>query len=174
MIPRIETDRLILRGMDRGDFPAFAALWQEPAVVRFIGGEPMAESESWGAFLRNAGSWVMDGYGQWGIFLKSGGPMLGQTGFFTPRRGFGSDFDAFPEVGWVLGGASHRRGYGSEATLAAHRWFDAQPFGAAGAAVIETGNSASLALAARLGYVPLRDAELKGKPVGLLLRRRPS
>ena len=38
MIPRIETDRLILRGYVRDDFEDYVALWQDPDVVRFTGG----------------------------------------------------------------------------------------------------------------------------------------
>lgn len=38
MIPVLETERLILRWMVRGEFGAFAAIWAEPEVVRFIGG----------------------------------------------------------------------------------------------------------------------------------------
>lgn len=172
MIPVVETDRVILRAMGRGDFPAYAALWQEPEVVRFIGGKPRTLPDSWGRFLNIAGNWVIEGYGQWGIFRRADGCLIGQTGFFRPMRGIGEDFDAAPEVGWAVTGAVHGQGYGREAAEAAHRWFDAQPFGGHSLAMIEVGHEASFALARRLGYRPMRAAEYEGDAVALLRRDR--
>ncbi|MBC7143696.1 MAG: hypothetical protein H5U18_16305 [Rhodobacteraceae bacterium] len=71
-----------------------------PVVVRFIGGTPRPVSESWALFLGIAGTWVIEGFGQWAIIRKADGAFLGQAGFFTWMRGPGSDFDAAPEAGW--------------------------------------------------------------------------
>ena len=173
MVPVVETERLVLRGMVRADFPALAAIWQEPEVVRFIGGKPRPVSESWATFLRIAGSWPIEGFGQWGIFRKSDDQFLGQAGFFTGMRGLGADFDDAPEAGWVLTSAVHGQGLGREAVTAAHRWFDAQPFGRGSRAMIEVGHGASLAIARRLGYLEFRQTEDLGDRVHLLRRDRP-
>lgn len=170
MVPVIETERLILRGMARGDFPALAAIWQEPGVVRFIGGKPRPLAESWAVFLRIAGSWAIEGFGQWGIFRRADNAFLGQAGFFTAMRGLGPDFDDAPEAGWVLTSSVHGQGFGREAVGATHRWFDAQPFGGRSRAMIEVGHAASLAVAHGLGYRELRQAEDMGDPVILLAR----
>ncbi len=170
MVPVIETERLVLRAMGREDFPAMAAIWQEPEVVRYIGGKPRPISESWAVFLRIAGSWVIEGFGQWGIVRKSDGVLLGQAGFFTGMRGLGPDFDSAPEAGWVLTSSVHGQGYGREAVTAAHRWFDAQPFGGRSRAMIEVGHVASFAIAERLGYVGFRETEDLGDRVVLLAR----
>jgi RimJ/RimL family protein N-acetyltransferase len=172
MIPVIETERLILRGMGRQDFPAFAAIWTEPDVVRFIGGKPFSETESWGRFKGNAGSWVLDGHGQWGIFHKADGVLLGQVGFFMAKRGLGVDFDGAPEAGWVLSGIAQGQGYGPEAVAAAHRWFDAQSFGGISWVMIDVDHAVSLALAGRFGYERVREATFMGDNVMLLVRRR--
>jgi RimJ/RimL family protein N-acetyltransferase len=172
MIPTLETENLVLRGMGRHDFPAFAALWREPEVVRFISGVPVPEAESWVAFLRNAGNWAIEGFGQWGIFRRSDGALVGQTGFFSPRRELGADFDSMPEAGWVLTAAVQGQGFGREATEAAHQWFDAQPFGGLSGAIIVPEHAVSLGLAGRLGYEDLRLAEFRGDPIRLLVRRR--
>ena len=172
MIPIIETTRLILRGMERRDFPAFAAIWREPEVVRFIGGKPFSEAESWGRFKSNAGSWVLDGHGQWGIFRKADGMLLGQVGFFRALRGLGADFDRAPEAGWVLCGKAQGQGYGPEAVAAAHDWFDAQIFGGESWGMIDVGHVVSLRLAARFGYQMVREAEFMGDAVTLLVRKR--
>ena len=172
MIPAIETERLILRGMERQDFAAFAAIWREPEVVRFIGGKLLSEAESWGRFKGNAGSWVLDGHGQWGIFRKSDCILLGQVGFFTALRGLSADFDGAPEAGWLLSGRARRQGYGPEALVAAQEWFDAQDFGRISWVMIDVDHAVSLALAGRFGYERVREATFMGDEVTLLVRRR--
>ncbi|MFZ1725668.1 MAG: GNAT family N-acetyltransferase [Albidovulum sp.] len=171
MIPRIITDRLILRGMERADFPAFALIWREPEVVRFIGGAARSESESWGRFLSIAGHWMIEGYGQWAITRRSDGIFLGQTGFFKALRGVGADFDAAPEAGWVIGTAFHGQGYGREAVIAAHQWFDVQEFGGRSHVMISDGHEVSLKLARDMGYKAMRKAEIQpGDRVVLMAR----
>jgi RimJ/RimL family protein N-acetyltransferase len=172
MIPVIETERLILRGMVRADFPAFATIWQEPDVVRFIGGKARSEADSWASFLRNAGSWVIEGYGQWGIFRKADGALIGNTGFFRAMRGLGDDFDRACEVGWVLSAAAQGQGHGPEAVAAAHDWFDAQSFGGESWAMIDVGHVVSLALAGRFGYERVRESMFMGEKVTLSVRKR--
>ncbi|MCA0272703.1 MAG: GNAT family N-acetyltransferase [Proteobacteria bacterium] len=172
MVPVIETERLILRGFARADFPAYVALWQEPEVVRFVGGAPRSESESWGRFLGLAGHWSMEGFGQWAITRRGDGAIIGQTGHFWAKRGIGADFDAAPESGWVLSSSAHGQGLGGEAVAAAHGWFDAQPFGGVSHAMIEVGHEASFAVARRLGYQPMREAEYTGDRVMLMRRQR--
>jgi RimJ/RimL family protein N-acetyltransferase len=170
MVPMIETGRLRLRGFERADFAAYAALWREPEVVRFTGGEPRSIPDCWGRFLNMAGNWVIEGFGQWAITRIEDGALIGQTGFFNAMRQIGADFDAAPEAGWVLTTAAHGKGYGREAVEAAHRWFDAQPFGGRSHAMIELGHTGSFTLAARLGYVAMRDADYLGSRVTLLVR----
>lgn len=168
-IPVLRTQRLILRAMVLADFPAFFALWQEPEVVRFIG-EPRSEGESWGAFLRIAGSWALEGFGQWAITAAADDAFLGQAGFFRGKRGLGPDFDALPECGWVLTGAAQGVGLGREAVEAVHGWLDEQAFAGPTVAMIELGHDASFKLAAQLGYRALREVEDDGDRV-MLLRR---
>lgn len=45
--------------------------------MRFIGGKPRPMGESWAVFLKIAGSWAIEGFGQWGIFRKADGAFLG-------------------------------------------------------------------------------------------------
>jgi RimJ/RimL family protein N-acetyltransferase len=170
MIPVIETERLVLRGFERADFPAYAALWQEPEVVRYISKAPRPVAECWGIFLKIAGSWAMEGFGQWAVVRKADGALIGQTGFFTAMRGLGADFDSAPEAGWVLAGRAQGQGLGREAAAAAHGWFDAQAFGRRTVAMIETGHAASFRLAERLGYRALREVEDAGDRVMLMAR----
>ena len=45
-IPTVETERLILREYRLPDFEAYAALWRDPLVTRFIGGRPRTREEN--------------------------------------------------------------------------------------------------------------------------------
>lgn len=46
VVPLVETERRSLGGMTREDFLALAVIWQEPEVVRFLGGKPRHQAES--------------------------------------------------------------------------------------------------------------------------------
>lgn len=116
------------------------------------------------------GHWEIEGFGQWAITLRQDGALIGQTGFFHAMRDIGADFDAAPEAGWVLSAAAHGQGHGREAVAAAHRWFDARGLGGVSHAMIDLRNDASFALAARLGYRPIREADYLGARVCLLRR----
>ncbi|WP_255683798.1 GNAT family N-acetyltransferase [Alitabrizicola rongguiensis] len=160
-----------MRGMWPADFPSFAALWLDPEVTARVGVPARDEAESWGSFLRNAGSWVLLGYGQWAICDRTSGEFLGHTGIFRAMRGHGADFDGAPEAGWVLARAAQGRGIGTEAVRAMLAWVDASDHAGALVAQIDHGNAASLALAARMGFRRMRD--VAGGERGLALLRRP-
>ncbi len=54
-IPVLETSRLRLRAYRIEEFELYAAMWSEPAVVRYIGGSPMPREAAWIRFLRQIG-----------------------------------------------------------------------------------------------------------------------
>ena len=62
-IPRLETERLILRAHRLEDFEAYAEFWAMPEVVRFITGVPMTREGAWGRMLRVNGMWHLMGFG---------------------------------------------------------------------------------------------------------------
>lgn len=165
-IPTLVTDRLILRGMVRNDFAGFAALWADRRVTRHVLAEPRDETASWRSFLMNAGSWAVDGMGQWAITLKGRGDYIGQAGFFDARRGLGADFDGVAECGWVIDPVMQGQGFAREAGEAVHQWFDGRGLGPS-RVMIAAGHVASERLAARLGYRQFRVVTLDGVELGL-------
>lgn len=171
-VPTINTARLTLRAMRPEDFERYAEIWTLPQVVRHISAKPRSRSESWGHFLRNAGHWEMTGYGQWGIAAQNDRRLVGQTGFFHGGRDLGDDFDPFPEAGWVLAPEAQGRGIGWEATQAAHDWFDRVIPGPL-VAQIASDNAASLRLAWKLGYQPMREVPGQNDCVVLMRRDGP-
>ncbi len=171
-IPTINTPRITLRAMRREDFPRFAEIWATPEVVAHITGKPWPKTRSWDAFLRNAGHWQIVGFGQWAIQVHGQANMVGQTGFFFGSRGFGEDFDPYPEAGWVLDPSVHGQGLGLEAARAAHDWFDRVIVGPS-VCIITPDNEGSLRVAGALGYRLLRKVKMDGDLVHLMSRKGP-
>lgn len=171
-IPTINTQRLTLRSMRPQDFDRYAEIWRHGDVVRYVGGTPWERSRAWQSFLRNAGHWLMVGYGQWAIEPHGAPDMMGQAGFFKGCAGLGEDFDAYPEAGWLLHPEAQGQGLGADAAVAAHEWFDRVVTGPL-VCKISLDNWRSLRIAQDLGYGPLRDVDMDGDMVRLLFRKGP-
>ncbi len=59
--PTLITERLILDAHRLEDFDDLAAMWADPAVVRYIGSTPRDKEDSWGRLLRYIGHWKLLG-----------------------------------------------------------------------------------------------------------------
>lgn len=171
-IPTINTSRLVLRAMRPQDFERYAEIWADEVVVRHVGGKPWDRPRAWSSFLRNAGHWQMTGYGQWAIEPHGAGQMMGQVGFFFGSRALGDDFDRVPEAGWVMHPDAQGHGFGREAAMAAHDWFDRVITGPL-VCLLSPENASSRHLAEGLGYRFLRAARLDGDDVALMSRPHP-
>ncbi len=159
MIPRLETERLILRECRPQDFDAFAAFMADPDVVRYLHGEPMARADAWRAFAAGLGHWNLRGYGAWAVERKSDGAFMGRVGLINP--------EGWPalEVGWTLGKLYWGQGYATEAARASMRYgFLTQSVDRL-ISCIDPGNKASQAVALRLGETkgPRQDIVIAGK-----------
>lgn len=168
--PTIETDRLLLRPFTLNDFPAYAALWADPDVIRYIGGTPRSEEDSWLRFHTNEGYWRLHGAGFWAITDKATGAFLGQTGFMKNRRGLQPDISEHLEMGWVTASAAAGKGYGREAAKAVVRWGDARFGRPTLACIIHPDNAPSLRIAATLGFEVIATTLYHGDPTLVMLR----
>ncbi len=166
----LSTQRLILVPHAIGDFAAMKAMWADPAVMRFLGGQPSSDEESWARLLRYAGSWGLLGYGFWAVRRKDGGDYVGDVGFLDGHRTGVPGFDGDPEIGWALVTAAHGQGFASEAVTAALDW--GQGRFRRCVAMIHPENAASAAVAARCGFRHFRAARYKDAPIGLWEYRR--
>jgi RimJ/RimL family protein N-acetyltransferase len=169
--PVVETPRLILRGYVIGDFPHVAATWADPVVVRYVSDHALTEEESWARFLRNVALWPMLGYGYWAATEKSTGRYVGDVGFADFKRKIEPSLKGVPEIGWVLAGWSHGRGYATEAAQAAIGWLERTLGPQRTVCIISDENRASLRVAEKVGYVEFARGEYKGSRMVMLERR---
>ena len=98
--------------------------------------------------------------------------LIGQVGFFHGTRELGDDFDSCPEAGWILTPDAQNQGMGFEAAKAAHDWFDRVVTGPL-VSVLSPENHASVRIATKLGYTPLRQTTLDGDIAQLMTRPKP-
>jgi RimJ/RimL family protein N-acetyltransferase len=170
--PVLETERLILRGPTRDDFPAYAAMWADPVVTRFIGGKPFTEEESWTRFMRAFGHWALVGFGYWTVEEKATGARLGEVGFLDVHREIEPSMNGIPEMGWSFAVSAHGKGYATEAVRAAIGWGE-QHFGKTRfVCIIAPENTSSLRVAEKMGFVQVASTTYKNEPI-LMLYREP-
>lgn len=159
----------MLRGFTWADFPAFAAMWQEPEVARFIPFAPISPSTNQARFNGNCSAWVHRGFGNWAVMDQDGG-FLGTTGFFRNAAGLGADYDTSIQAGWVFSARSHGKGYATEAVMLAHGWLDQQPFGGRSVCGMDANHAGSIRVAEKAGYTLLRLASNEWGDVQLMER----
>jgi RimJ/RimL family protein N-acetyltransferase len=169
-VTEITTARLVLRAPRIDDFDTIYKLTENPTMRRFLGNDAPNHADSFTWLLRNAGSWSFYGYGSFIVLDRISSALIGTCGIFRSYRGLGVDFDNRAEAGWIIAQSHWGKGYAREAMEAALGWFDETHGAAEIVAMIEEGNAVSERVAKRLGFAPMRTAELKGAMMGLFRR----
>lgn len=172
-IPVLTTERLVLRGYTADDFQHIASLWGDPAVTRFISGQPSTPSESWFRLLSSAGHWALLGFGYWLAEERATGRFVGQVGMADFKRDIEPGFDGAPEVGWVLAPSAHGKGYATEAVKTALTWADSTLAARRYVCIVDPQNQASLRVAHKCGFTPFAQTTFKGSQVTLMERITP-
>lgn len=142
-IAPLETQRLVLRVPVEGDWPAHLAFGLSDRM-KFTGGA----TDRWGAwrsFTSMLGHWLLRGYGFWQVLEKSTGVRVGKVGVLN------HDDWPEPELAWHLYDGATGKGYATEAAEAARD--DAWTRLGLGPLIspIDPANTASQAVARRLG-----------------------
>lgn len=168
--PVLVSERLEYWRPRADDLAAIYAIVTDPETARFIGRrESIADQFQRNA--RNAGSWLLYGYGCFTLRPRGSDEIVGTTGVFHSWRGMGEDVDDKAEIGWILRRDQVGRGLGYESAKASLAWFDANYGRREVTCFVAVENAASLALAAKLGFVPMREAPFPdGEMVKVLVR----
>lgn len=160
LVPRLETERLILRAFGEDDFEAYAPICADPEVVRYLGeGKPLAEFEAWRQMAFSLGHWQLRWYGLWAVEEKSSGRLVGRVGFLNP-----AGWPGF-ELGWMLGREFWGRGFATEGARRALAFAFDEMGREHVISLIRPENKASIRVAERLGEKLEGRAELFGHEV---------
>lgn len=167
MIPHLETGRLLLRGLSPDDFEAYAAMYADPQVMRYLeDGHPLDRAAAWRSMAVHLGHWQLRGYGQWALVERATGQFVGRAGLWRPEGWPGL------EVGWVLASPQWGRGLATEAARAAVD----HAFGTLGVerviSLIDPDNAPSARVAERVGERYERTLEVQGRVAHLYARDR--
>lgn len=154
--PTLRTERLTLRPMCAGDFPAYAALMASPRSVHM--GGPYDTPAAWGLFCHDAGCWALFGHGALMLDVDATGQTVGQVGLNAGPL--------FPEteLGWMVYDGHEGQGFATEGAAALRDWaFANLPLDSL-VSYTHPENDASKAVALRLGAVaddaaPRQDPE---------------
>lgn len=172
--PVLETPRLLLRAHRYEDLTACIAMWSDPQVVRFIGGRPSSEHQTWMRVLNYAGHWAMTGFGYWAIEDQQTRQFVGEVGFADFKRPIDESMRGAPELGFALTSSVFGRGYATEAVAAVTAWADVfLPFSKT-VALIQPDHVASLRVVEKNGYQVFERATFNEQPALFLARPRSS
>jgi len=121
---QLETERLVLRRPELDDSDAYAELWGDPEVVRFLGGKTLPPQEVPGAIERMLGQWERHGLGLFSVLRKEDGQLLGRVGYllWDTERWVNAmheklDGELELEIGWTVIRKFWNQGYATEAAL---------------------------------------------------------
>lgn len=170
--PSIETERLRLRGHRAEDLDAAAAMWADPAVVRYISGVPSTQQQTWARILGYVGHWRLLGFGYWALEERATNRFIGELGFADFKRSMEPSIRGMPELGWALASAVHGRGYGTEAVAAAAAWGDAHLDAEQTVSLIKPDNRASIRIAEKCGFRETYRTEYNGAATIVFTRTR--
>jgi RimJ/RimL family protein N-acetyltransferase len=159
--PTIETERLRLRPFREDDVDAYTALLQTPQVRASLHlPDDTGRYDAWLGFAKSLGQWELRGTGQWALEEKATGTFVGRAGMHWPAR------DDWPgiEIGWALHPDHWGKGYATEAGAATVEYAFAHHDVDALYSVILPENTASQAVAKRLGFALFETRALSHFP----------
>jgi ribosomal-protein-alanine N-acetyltransferase len=117
-VPRIETERLILRDWKQSDRAGFALMNADPLVMEHF--PTLLTTEQSDEFIdRTIAHWSR-GYGHWAVEERSSATFVGFVGLYSP--GWEAHFTPAVEIGWRLAREAWNKGYATEAATRVLEW----------------------------------------------------
>jgi len=169
--PVIETERLKLRQWCSADIAPNTAMLSDPGTARFItvDGKPVTnELVGWRNAAVMAGHWALHGAGMFVVEEKASGRFVGRVGPWFPPGWPGF------EVGWGIASDFRGKGYAVEAARAAIDWVFATFELDHIIHCINPENTASQAVARRLGAEKRGETDLFGHVADVWVTKRNS
>jgi RimJ/RimL family protein N-acetyltransferase len=158
-VPVLTTDRLLLRGFEERDFPAYLAMVSDSEVTRYLGdGRPLGEIEAWRQLAQVLGHWLMRGFGLWAVEERATGELVGRIGLLEPRGWPGF------EVAYTIARPHWRRGFAREGAQAALGYARQTLRRTDIISIIRPDNVGSIAVAKALGAERSHAVEFFGAP----------
>lgn len=139
----LETERLKLRHFQEDDFEKVAGFFGDSKSSLY--GGPCDRDTAWRKFAAWYGHWAIRGYGPFAIEQKNNKEFIGWTGPWYPE-GWPE-----PEITWALLPEAQGQGFATEAARCALDYAYSQLHWSTAISVIDDRNTASIALASRLG-----------------------
>jgi RimJ/RimL family protein N-acetyltransferase len=142
-IPVLTTGQLILRPPVMADFEPYARMMASERAIYMNG--PLDEKGAWAYFTSDIALWPLYGHGGLMIDLKQSGICVGSVGI--------NHGPLFPEkeLGWFLYDGFEGHGYATEAAACLRDWaFETHGLTSL-VSYVDPDNSASIAVATRLG-----------------------
>lgn len=142
--PTLTTERLILRGPERSDLPAFTRFMTSAPSMQ-AQGETITAQQAWFGFLTGIGHWQWHGFGFFTLALRETGHPVGRVGLIKH-----SDWPD-KELAWHLFEGAEGKGLATEAAMAVKTWaLEDRGFGRL-YSYIDCDNTRSQGVAKRLG-----------------------
>ena len=110
-IPSLETERLVLRGPEPGDFALYRDFYATATGEGGYGG-PRRPDEAFRRLAADLGHWHLRGFGKWIVCLRDSGEPVGGCGLWHPVG-----WPSHELTWWLLPGA-RGKGYAAEASRA--------------------------------------------------------
>jgi RimJ/RimL family protein N-acetyltransferase len=157
--PILETERLKLRPWRDADIAPNTAMLADPVSGRFITADnkPITDAfVGWRNAAIMSGHWVLHGVGMFVVEEKSSGKFVGRVGPWSPPGWPGF------EIGWGIASGFRGKGYAVEAARATIDWTFASFELDQVVHCIDRENTASQAVARRLGAEKGREHDLFG------------
>ena len=142
--PVLTTERLVLRGPERSDLPAFTRFMTSAPSLK-AQGETVTAEQAWFGFLAGIGHWQWHGFGFFSLVPRPSGQPVGRVGLIRHA--------GWPEIelAWHLFEGAEGHGFATEAAAAVRRWAFADLGLDRLHCYIDTTNVRSQAVARRLG-----------------------
>jgi len=145
-VPRLETERLLLREFLPSDVEPYVHMMAEPEVCRFLGdGRPLDRADAWRQLALLIGHWELRGFGLWAVEERTTHRLIGRVGCYEPEGWPGF------EIGYVLAREAWGRGYAREAVAATLAHARRELGRAEIISLIRPDNRASIAVAEHFG-----------------------